>query len=284
MTGHATAALDRAPQREEAAPSAARSGERPPGPAAAALALGGRPLRRCACGGRGGCTCGSQPTELVERTLRGSAQPLDAATRFAMGEYFGRGFDDVRVHTGAEADASARALDAVAYTVGSDVVFSGGAYAPHSDAGRRLLAHELAHVVQQDGAAAPSGPIEVDWDAGSPAEREAASLADGIGARSVSAPVAVRTARRLQRSEGSPAGGCGVCMGPAAAGSLAHDIIQAEMEGMYGRAVFPEVFVPSPGDDNGYLDLLTATPTGFAIGEIKPANFAGYLQGDLDLH
>jgi hypothetical protein len=264
---------------------------RRPGPAADAFALGAPRLQRCACGGGPGpCACEAQPTARVERTLRGPAQPLDTATLAAMQGYFEYAFDGVRVHTGAEADASARSINAVAYTVGSDVVFSGGTYAPHSAAGQRLLAHELAHVVQQDGATTAPGPLEIDWDPASPAEREASSLSDGAASfssntNSISSTpsVAVRTARRLQRSEGSPAGGCGVCMGPAAAGSLAHDIIQAEMESLYGRAVFPEVFVPSPTDENGYLDLLTATPTGFAIGEIKPANFGGYLQGDLDL-
>ena len=69
----------------------------------------------------------------------------------------GGGFDfsQVRVHTGGEAAASARAVNARAYTVGSNIVFAEGQYAPGTAAGRRLLAHELAHTVQQsDGRAA----------------------------------------------------------------------------------------------------------------------------------
>ncbi|MGC2635540.1 MAG: DUF4157 domain-containing protein, partial [Acidobacteriaceae bacterium] len=73
---------------------------------------------------------------------------LDGATRSDMESRFGFDFSQVRVHTGARAAASARSVNALAYTVGSDVVFGTGQYAPHSDEGRRLLAHELTHVVQ----------------------------------------------------------------------------------------------------------------------------------------
>lgn len=68
-------------------------------------------------------------------------------------ESLGAGYDfsQVRVHTGAEAAESARAVNALAYTVGRDIVFGAGQYAPASARGQRLLAHELAHVVQQTG-------------------------------------------------------------------------------------------------------------------------------------
>lgn len=78
-------------------------------------------------------------------------QPLDAATRGFMEPRFGEDFGGVRVHAGGEAAAAARAIGARAYTLGSDVVFAGGEYAPHTDGGRRLLAHELVHVLQQRG-------------------------------------------------------------------------------------------------------------------------------------
>src|SRR5690606_6452449 len=58
-------------------------------------------------------------------------------------------FSRVRIHTGPQADAAADAVNARAYTLGHDIVFAGGEYAPHTDAGRRLLAHELTHVIQQ---------------------------------------------------------------------------------------------------------------------------------------
>jgi hypothetical protein len=64
---------------------------------------------------------------------------------------FGHDFSGVRVHTDAQAAESARAVNALAYTVGRDVVFGAGQFAPQSPAGRRLMAHELTHVVQQQG-------------------------------------------------------------------------------------------------------------------------------------
>src|SRR5262249_20343241 len=64
---------------------------------------------------------------------------------------FGHDFSQVRVHADAKADASARAIGALAYTVGRDVVFRAGRYAPLTSAGRQLIAHELAHVLQQGG-------------------------------------------------------------------------------------------------------------------------------------
>jgi hypothetical protein len=70
---------------------------------------------------------------------------------------FGHDFSGVRVHTDAHAAGSAQTLNALAYTVGSDVVFGPGRYAPETDAGRRLLAHELAHTIQQGGGASVSG-------------------------------------------------------------------------------------------------------------------------------
>ncbi|MFT3718298.1 DUF4157 domain-containing protein [Pseudorhodoferax sp.] len=92
----------------------------------------------------------------VQATLAGAGAPLDAATRGRMEHRFGHDFGRVRVHADGAAAASAEAVRARAYTVGAHVVFGAGQYAPASDAGRRLLAHELAHVVQQ-GAAAPAG-------------------------------------------------------------------------------------------------------------------------------
>jgi hypothetical protein len=86
---------------------------------------------------------------IVHEALRSPGQPLDASTRAYMEPCFGRDFSGVRVHTDARAAESARAVDALAYTVGRDVVFGAGQYAPGSSAGRRLMAHELAHVVQQ---------------------------------------------------------------------------------------------------------------------------------------
>lgn len=83
--------------------------------------------------------------------LGSAGQPLDSATRAFFEPRFGHDFSRVRVHQDARAAASARAVNALAFTAGHDLVFASGQYAPSTTAGRLLLAHELAHVVQQDG-------------------------------------------------------------------------------------------------------------------------------------
>jgi len=74
-----------------------------------------------------------------------------------METHFAHDFSNVRVHTDDKAAQSADAVNASAYTVGRHIVFASGAYAPDSSAGKQLLAHELAHVVQQGAVEAPSG-------------------------------------------------------------------------------------------------------------------------------
>lgn len=84
-----------------------------------------------------------------EAALAGSARSLDPQTRRSMETAFRSNFGDVRVHTGSAAGAAARGRRAAAYTLGRDIVFAPGRYAPETGPGRRLLAHELAHVLQQ---------------------------------------------------------------------------------------------------------------------------------------
>jgi uncharacterized protein DUF4157 len=137
----------------------------PPAP----MHVGGRLLqRKCACGGGGGeCDeCKEHPPiqrraigapgpvtapPIVHDTLQSPGRPLDGSTGAFMQSAFGHDFGKVRVHTDARAADSARAVNAHAYTVGEDVVFGAGAYAPDTQAGKRLIAHELTHVVQQRG-------------------------------------------------------------------------------------------------------------------------------------
>lgn len=86
----------------------------------------------------------------VQRSL-GSGRPLDSGVRARIEPAFGRSFADVRVHTDAVAARLATSLTARAFTVGSDVGFGAGQYRPSTLAGDLLIAHELAHVVQQEG-------------------------------------------------------------------------------------------------------------------------------------
>jgi Domain of unknown function (DUF4157) len=112
------------------------------------------PLSIQRMGNLGGGFEGEVP-DSVTRTLSGSGRALDAGLRGDMEARFGRDFSNVRVHQGGLAERSAREVNARAYTVGSDVVFGAGEYAPGSQEGQRLLAHELAHVVQQEAFGAP---------------------------------------------------------------------------------------------------------------------------------
>ncbi len=86
---------------------------------------------------------------IVHEVLRSPGQSLDPATRAFMESRFGHDFSRVRVHTGTKAAQSAAPINALAYTVGSEVVFGAHQYAPHTGEGGKLLAHELAHTIQQ---------------------------------------------------------------------------------------------------------------------------------------
>lgn len=90
----------------------------------------------------------------------GEGTALDGGVRRDMERQFGRDFSQVRVHTDGRAAGAATALRAQAYTLGSHIVFAAGKYSPQAPSGRRLLAHELTHVVQQQ--AAPAGLVQRD--------------------------------------------------------------------------------------------------------------------------
>jgi hypothetical protein len=142
-------------------------------------APGARPDEECeACKSRrvqrqaaGSDHAGASPVPpIVGSVLHTSGRPLDAATRTWFEGRLGRDFSDVRIHADHSAAASARAVDALAYTSGPHIVFGAGQYETRSERGRRLLAHELTHVVQQR-TAPVFGGINVPGDA---AEHEAA--------------------------------------------------------------------------------------------------------------
>jgi len=103
-----------------------------------------------------------EPSLVKDVEGSGGGAPLDRDTRGFMESRLGADFGDVRIHSDARATESARSVQAHAYTVGNDVVFQSGKYAPETDGGKRTLAHELTHVVQQrsgpvDGSEAPGG-------------------------------------------------------------------------------------------------------------------------------
>jgi len=112
-------------------------------------------------GGASGRTVDGR-TETRIDALGGGGSPLPPSTRSSFERRLGADFGDVRIHTGAHADAIARSIDAEAFTIGREIGFARGNYRPQDHEGRALLAHELTHVVQQSGATsfAPGGTNE----------------------------------------------------------------------------------------------------------------------------
>ena len=120
---------------------------------------------------------GTRVPPIVHEVLRSRGQPLDATTLGLMESRFGHDFSRVRVHTDTRAAQSARAVNALAYTVGRNLVFESGWYSPETAGGAALLAHELTHVVQQSHISASSDSLSIA-PASEPSEREADAAAD----------------------------------------------------------------------------------------------------------
>lgn len=116
------------------------------------------------------------PTSVLD-VLHSPGRPLDAATRSFMEPRFGYDFSQVRIHADAKAEESARAVNALAYTVGRDIAFGPSQYAPETNEGRSLIAHELTHVVQQSASNASNANRLVFDPPHSDAEQEATAFA-----------------------------------------------------------------------------------------------------------
>ncbi|BDI30383.1 hypothetical protein CCAX7_24340 [Capsulimonas corticalis] len=130
------------------------------------------PMVQRECAGPGKCDCpkcrqeqeeklarageGSAVTEdaapLVQSVVGSTGQPLDTATREFMEPRFGHDFSRVRIHADTQASRSAEAVSARAYAIGPDIAFRSGEYQPGTSEGKRLLAHELTHTIQQGAA------------------------------------------------------------------------------------------------------------------------------------
>ena len=161
--------------------------------------------------GAGSATSPASVPPIVHDVLKSPGQPLDAGTRSFFEPRFGHDFSRVRVHADGKAAESACAVNAVAYTVGRDVVFNAGQFAPASAAGRHLLAHELTHVVQQSRTGSqrsPGGALEIG-PAADAAERQAESVAramavpEGAARFLPTSPPLNAGQARLQRQGGS---------------------------------------------------------------------------------
>lgn len=177
---------------------------------------------------------GAAGLELELQRRRGAGSPLDEQARGFLEPRLGADLGAVRVHTGGPAHALAQAVGAVAFTSGSDLYFSDGAYRPHTPEGLHLLAHEATHALQQargpvSGQRLPGSGVSVS-DPGDAFEREAEAAADAAMAMGEAAPVATQAAvahaapAAVQREEdegwlgalGHLAGGLGTAIGDGA--------------------------------------------------------------------
>lgn len=137
------------------------------------------------------------------RSADATAQPLSHGVRAHMEARFGHDFSSVRVHADAHGDARTQALGADAYTQGSDVHFAADRYRPETPAGAELLAHELAHVVQQSSASAVLPRVSEPGEASEREADQAASAALHGGEARVSAGRSVPAVQR-QRAQNAP--------------------------------------------------------------------------------
>jgi len=158
------------------------------------------PVHRCSCGKPivdghecAACSARKRRTGNVAGQHRSGGRSLDPTVREGFERALGHDFSQVRVHADSNAAASANDAGALAYTMGSDIVFGTDLYNPHSAAGARLLAHELVHVVQQG--ATPSGQTKPhasrDGDA---FEHEADRIAQQVVSTAAPAAPALRGA------------------------------------------------------------------------------------------
>jgi len=138
---------------------------------------------------------------IVHEVLQSPGQPLDPVTRMDIESRFGEDFSGVRVHTDGKAAESAQALNANAYTVNRDVVFDAGKYAPNTQIGKRLLAHELAHVVQQGRGGSNQSMLLVGSTLEQSADQVAAKFTQGVGTIQVIGSSAPRIARQSKEKK-----------------------------------------------------------------------------------
>jgi hypothetical protein len=248
--------------------------------------------RKCTCGGSGSHECAGcrkkQEESLVPSTsvqhqdgggrkieevpsavdeiLSSPGHPLDESTRSFMESRLEHDFSNVRVHSDTQAASSARAVDALAYTVGRHVVFGAGQYAPPTTNGRKLLAHELTHVIQQSAAQVAGTEVTA-----SPMHQEELAI-QRRPTSAVSAPV-------LQREEEDEWSSAGSSASDTASEWIMSDTIGGIEEG--GPVVAPE----ATGVGQEFLPLGAEVTTSDFDGQgetgAEPAGFAGDEAGDL---
>ena len=228
--------------------------------------------RKCDCGGSGGgcAECrkkknvqrrrgnhtepGSVPP-IVHEVLRSAGQPLDAATRAYFEPRFGHDFSKVRIHAGDQAAESAYAINARAYTVGQHLILGAERPTLHSTEGRKLLAHELTHVVQQKGSPETNASQLKIGPAADALEYQAESAADAIGREGWANQTIGTSSSSVQRDLALPPAGP-----PAAAMQLTEAQIAAAIRANQAR-------FSDPYSIRLIRDVLGLTPTPAVVDE-----------------
>jgi hypothetical protein len=226
--------------------------------------------RKCACGGSepkcepckeeqqegmlqtksAGVPREAEAPPIVYDVLRSPGVLLDRSVREQMESQFGQDLSSVRIHTDARAAASSQAVSADAYTVGRNVVFNSGMYAPHTATGRKLIAHELAHVIQQHGVGAHAQAKLTIGDSGDSAEHEADRAADIVVSGGAPARVQADESRAVvqRQDDDIPSG-----------------------SGRGGSPRTPSLPVPDVVEDPTALSEPNCPPTPTGLGNIAPA-------------
>jgi uncharacterized protein DUF4157 len=190
-------------------------------------------LRR-QCGFAGNFGAGVPP--IVHDVLKGSGEKLPGSARANAEQRFGQDLSHVRVHASEKAAASASSVGALAYSVGPDIVFGAGQFAPSTKTGEKLLTHELAHSVQQP-QRYTGGDLQVD-DPASPAEREAEAASRDLDSPSIRI---ASTPNTIHRQTDPPAAGTtpadfGISLVVVDHGAGdAHAAAEAKLQEIYGH-------------------------------------------------
>jgi hypothetical protein len=219
------------------------------------------------------------PSELVAGTLASHAAPLDRQTRAFMEPRFGQDFSSVRVHADPSAARAARALNARAFTAGEHIIFGAGQHAPASAAGRRIMAHELAHVVQQRSGIVSGKPQPNGLWVNDPADRfehTAESVASAVMAhrpgttpatrathsRAGSGPSSPKTIQRFLAGEaGDLEAHGGIEEGGLEQAGLSHDEAREAYSGNWLRD-FSQIPDESAPNDDAMLEIVRILYTG----------------------
>jgi len=232
---------------------------------------------------------------IVHEVLRSPGQPLDSGTRDFMEPRFGHDFSQVRIHTDKRAAESAYRVNALAYTVGREIVFGTGQYQPNTSVGRRLLAHEMTHVVQQDPGLnrQATGKDVPPLDLSFPSMERARARQPGFRAHVPTAPpAAVRDPNAgRRRSAGPPCSSSPTCSMPipGSAWDYAHHTEEQEQRNRQAQAANPALrqAAGAARRATNVEQLINAAAPGLLTGItavwVNPAIAAGAQTGDCNL-